>query len=541
MNGALSGFGGSLRLALRRDRARLPLWALGVAAFTAYCSQALRLAVPKESDLAAMASLMSGPAGVVLVGPGYGFEQPSHAAVFAGGYGLYVALLAACMSILLVLRHTRAEEESERLELLRALPLARSTPQAVALLLLLITNVTVALLSWAILVTTFDPWSSLLFACGVAMVGFVFGTAALVTAQLSAHGRTAGGGAFLALGAAFAVRGVGDVLGFAHQTAEAKGSWLSWFSPLAWAQQTRVFVADRWWPLALGLVTAAILVAVASALQSRRDLGAGIIPPRESRASAGALLAGPFGLALRVQRGSVIGWVVAALLTGVSFGALAKEVGDSLGKANDPLIVAALGGDPSRLVDGYLAVCLLFGVVLAGCFVILSVQRLAADEASGRVEAVLALPLGRVCWGLSTLVVALGGGALILVTTGAATGAATAVAVNDASQTLRLTLAGFAYVPAVAVVAGIAFLGYALRPGLVGVSWAVLGYGLFASMLGGMLKLPDAAQWFSVFHHAGQPPFIEPNAGSLVGLSAVAIALISLGCLQLRRRDLRAG
>lgn len=537
MSTALAGYGSAFRLALRRDRVKLPLWVLGIGAFTAYCSQALLLAAPHEADLAAMAGLMSGAAGVVLVGPGFGFDHPTHEALFAGAYGLYVTILAVCMSILLVMRHTRAEEESERLELLRSLPLSRQTPPAVAVSMLFLANVAAGLLSWAVLVTRFDPGSSLLFAAGVAATGVCVGGVALVAAQLTSQSRSATGISFLVLGIAFAVRGVGDVLAVSAE-AGGGGSWLSWFSPLAWAQQTRVFVADRWWPLLCAVGAAAVLMLLAGLLQSRRDLGAGLIAERVGKSRAGQLLAGPFALAMRLQRGSIIAWSVAGALTGVAFGSLAHAVEDSLGSSSDPVILAALGGDPAQLVDGYLAVCLLFGVVLASCFAILAVQRLAAEEHSGRAELLLSLPLGRVRWGLSTLVTAVIGAVCILLATSLTTGISTAVVLGESAQLGRLTEAGLMYALPVVVIASIAFLGFSLRPTLVWIAWVVFGYGLCVSLLGGMLHLPDAMLQFSVFHHAGQPPLEWGRPGAMMLLGAGSLLVVLLANVRIQRRNL---
>ena len=538
MNATFAGYIPALRLALRRDRVKLPLWVLGIAAFTLYCSQALQLAAPNIADLKTMSALMSGAAGVVLVGPGYGFNDPTHEAVFAGGYGLYIVILAACMSILLVTRHTRAEEERGGLELLRALPLARQSSSAAALTLLKLANLATGALCWAVLVIRYDPLSSLLFALGVAASGMFFGAVALVTAQLSSQARSTNALAFLALGIAFVLRGAGDVLGITEATSHARGSLLSWFSPLAWPAQTRVFVEDRWWPLLLSLLGAMLCVALAAWLQARRDLGAGLIAARNGKAAAGQLLAGPFALALRTQRASLIGWTLAGLGVGFAFGALAQSVGESLGKSKDPIILLALGGDPTRLVDGYLGISLLFGVVLASCFAVLSVQRLAAEEHSGRAELLLALPLGRVRWGIATLATAILGALSILAGTGLATGVAAAFVQHDHAQVARLLDAAMMYVLPVAVIACIAYLGFALRPGLIWIAWVAFGYGIFVSMLGGLLRLPDVMNQLSVFHHAGQPPFSWGRPGAMMLLGAAALLLILLANIRLSRRNL---
>lgn len=525
----LAGFGPQLRLALRRDRWKLPAWVLGTALFAAYCSAAIELAVPQESDLSAMTALMSGPAGVLMSGPGFGFAHPSYANVFAGVYGLYVFVLAACMSILVAVRHTRGDEESERLELIRALPVARTSQVAVAATMLLLANVATALICAVIVGPRFGWAGGWLFACAVAMVGLVFGAVALVAAQLVTHARTATGLAFVVLGAAFIARGVGDML-------VAGGSALSWVSPFAWAQQTRVFVADRWWPLAVGVAVTVLLCGVAWALQAGRDLGAGLLPGRAGRMRGSRFLAGPAALALRLQRGAIFGWAAAAGITGIAFGSLTSEVSSSLGKLSDPVVIAALGGDPARLVDGYLAVCLLFGVVLASCFGILAASRLAAEEHSGRTEMLLALPLGRTRWLLAQAGVAALGSLGVLLIAGLATGAAAAVSTGDASQTMLLTGAALAFAPAVAVLIALALLGYALRPGLAGIAWVAAGYGFLVTVLGGPLKLPDAANWFSVFGQVGELPLAALSVAPLVWLSVVAIALMGAALVRFRSR-----
>ncbi len=84
---------------------------------------------------------------------------------------------------------------------------------------------------------------------GVTAVATVFGAPAAVTAQMWRQARTATAAAMAALAAAALIRGAGDVI-------DNSGSALSWFSPIAWAQQMRAFVALRWWPLALLLVLA---------------------------------------------------------------------------------------------------------------------------------------------------------------------------------------------------------------------------------------------------------------------------------------------
>ena len=106
---------------------------------------------------------------------------------------------------------------------------------------------------------------------GVTAVSMVFGAVAAVTAQLWRQARAATGTAMGVLALAALVRGVGDVI-------DNSGSALSWFSPIAWAQQMRPFVDLRWWPFALLVLLAVALIASAALLESRRQYDDGVIP-----------------------------------------------------------------------------------------------------------------------------------------------------------------------------------------------------------------------------------------------------------------------
>ena len=97
-----------------------------------------------------------------------------------------------------------------------------------------------------------------------------FGAVAAVTAQAVESARAASGLAIGVLGGAFALRAIGD----------AGPHALAWFSPLGWAQAMRAFADERWWLLAPLLALAALLVAPRCGSSARRDLGAGILPPR---------------------------------------------------------------------------------------------------------------------------------------------------------------------------------------------------------------------------------------------------------------------
>jgi ABC-2 type transport system permease protein len=173
-------------------------------------------------------------------------------------------VIVGLMALLTVVRLTRGEEEPGRLELIRALPVGRNAPIVAAAAIGLGMSLFVGGASAVALVATGQAASgSILYGLQLASVAAVFVGVSLVTAQITENARLAGGLAGVVLAAAFVVRAIGDM----------RSLWLSWLSPIGWAQQTRAFGDQRWWPLVLSLALLTGLVALAVALQSRRDLG----------------------------------------------------------------------------------------------------------------------------------------------------------------------------------------------------------------------------------------------------------------------------
>ena len=162
--------------------------------------------------------------------------------------------------------------------------------------------------------------------------------------------RGARGIAIAALGAAFVLRAVGD-------TGPAGLSWLSWASPLGWAELTRPFgsAGQRWWVLALPLAAFPVLVAVAFLLAARRDHGAGLLPDQPGRPAASGFLRGPFSLAWRLERGVLVGWIAGYVLAFAAFGAAAKGFTSFLSTSPALKTVVLRLGYQAILVDAFLS------------------------------------------------------------------------------------------------------------------------------------------------------------------------------------------
>ena len=315
----MSGFTGTgrlLRLAVRRDRVVGTVWVLGLFVFAVSQAASIVSLYPTQADLDRLARTAEGiganPAVVALQGPAY------DASTYGGATAWQVVtpgvFLIGLMSLLLVTRHTRQEEETGRAELVSAGVVGRYAWLAASLLFVLAVNVVLAALSALGYVAMGLPAAgsvALAVACG--LNGLVFAGVAAVTAQLTEYARPANGMAFAVLGVAFLLRAVGD--------SSTGLSWLSWLSPIGWAERFQPFAGERWAVLLLPVALLLVLLVAVAALLARRDLGAGVLADpagagRPRRPGWAARSAWPGGCSAAPW----LGWAVGAAVAGLSFG-----------------------------------------------------------------------------------------------------------------------------------------------------------------------------------------------------------------------------
>lgn len=517
-----------VRLGLRRDRVRVAVWALCIGGLVAYFGAAIPLAYPDAAALQTRAAIMTGPSGAFMTGPGYGLDDYTFGVMLANEVLGMLATAVAVMSLLLVVRHTRAEEEAGRSDLLRAGAVGRDAPLAAALVVLVVADVAVGLVLLAAQLSVgLALLDSLAVAAGVVVVGLVFGGVAAVTAQLSEHARTASGAAGALLGLAYVLRGLGDA-------AQQGGSALSWVSPIGWAQQTRAFVDLRWWPLLLGVAVAVVLVVAAVALTARRDVGAGLVPARRGRADARASLLGPVGLTWRTERGSVLWWAVGLAVFAVLTGSMAQGIVDSF--EAQPELAAVFGGTTTDVLTSTLAAFLAFFAMAVAVGAVVSVNRLTHEEDAGRAGLVLAAAVGRSAWLRGRLVVAGGAAALLLLVSGLGLGAGAAASVGDADLVGPMTLGALVYLPLVLCFAGLAALAHGLRTGTWWV-WTVLVVSIVLGLYGPLFDLPDAVLDAMPFALVPRAPYEGVTVADVLAPTLVAGALAAAAAVGLRRRD----
>ncbi len=518
------------RFGLRRDRLRIAIWSLVLIGSTAATIPALEETFTTPAEQSARAAIMRTPAGVLFAGPGYGLDHYTLGPRVVNEWLMMLLIAVTIMNILLAVRHTRAEEESGRAELIRAGVTGIRAPGTAALLLALITNAIIGSLTAVVLIGFGLPApDSIALGTGLTFTGLTFAAIAAVCAQLLEHARSAIGLAMAVFGLLFLMRVIGDI-------AEPGGTALSWLSPTSWVYQTRPYVDLRWWPLLLYVAAIAVMTLLAAALAARRDIRAGFISPRAGRAGASPLLRGMFGLNVRLQRGSILAWSAGTFAVGATFGSFANQIGELV--QDNPDYAAFLGGDLDQLTDGSLAALMIFVVMLSAAGTIISVLRLRTEESNGRAETVLATPTGR--WRLmgSGLAVGLVTTAATMLAGGLGMGlsAATALENSDYFGSMLLTAAHTAVIPATFGAA--AALAYGLGPKLIPVVWVWFIVSMALTMFAPVLDLPGWAANISAFDHLAQYPAQPVDWTPLAIMGASAVLAATVGLMAFRRRDL---
>ncbi|MFD8235239.1 ABC transporter permease [Streptomyces sp. NPDC059696] len=517
----LAGTGTLLRFALRRDRLLIPVWIAVDALMVLSMPGTLEGLYGTPAERADLVRQMDTNASLrAMVGPVFG---DSVGALTAWRVGVYAGALAAVMSLLVVVRHTRDEEESGRQELVASGMVGRRASLTAALLAAGVANAVLALLVTAGLAGR-GTVGALALGLGIAGVGMVFATLAAIVAQLTESARLARGLTAAVLGAAFVLRAAGD------SATDDGSSVLTWLSPLGWLENLRPYASERWWVMALFGAAVALQAAVAYTLAGRRDVGMSFLPTRPGPASG--RLAGAGALAWRLQRGGVLGWSIGFFLAGVVYGGMTEGAAELVGDNDNARRVFERMGGRSGLTDAFLASMVGMLGLVAALYIVASVLRLHGEETSGRAEPLLANAVGRLRWAAGHLVIAFGGSALLMLLAGAG------FAVGYGRQTGPILGACLAQLPAVWVIGGVAVLLHGAFPRAALAAWGVAGAVLLIGWVGPALDAPQAVLDVSPFGHLPKLPGGGMEWGPVLILTGLAVVLVAGGLAGLRRRDM---
>lgn len=526
----LTGFWLCVRFIARRNWLRLLIWAAVLAVMIPVVYDSQQQAFPTQAARDAYAQVANTPAVAAMTGLPYAAGSLGGILVIKIWMTLAVALAFA--SLFLVTRNGRADEEAGRTELLRASALGRHAYSLanyfVVGTLSVVTGLLISLLCLSANLPVAGSW---VMGASIAGTGLAFVGIAAICGQLSSTSRGANSLGVALLAVFYFIRAGADL-----QADGSNVTALSWFSPIGWAQNMRSFEQNTWWPLLALLALCVTACAVALRIETRRDLGMGLLPERRGPARASTMLMEPVGLVLRLQRGSLVGWLVGAVVAGMFFGGVAKAMANLLDPSN--AWAKAFVGDSQSMLDGVLGIFVLFNGMLAAAFAVQSLAVARTEEAGGRLESQLAGALSRFSWLGAHILVAASGSAAMLLLGGYLTGVSSAGAATGS----QLAWASFAYWPAVLLMMGVMLFlnGFLPRPSTT-ISWAFYGVSVMVAMFGGLFSLSVDAIKATPFGAVPRMPAEDFALLPLLVLTLIALVLGAAGIWRFRTRDVMAG
>ena len=445
--------------------------------------------------------------------------------VIADEFGFLAAFLLPLLGIGLVAQVTRSEEEAGRLETVLAGRVARHVPALAGITLasaaIFVTAVAFAL---GLIASGVPATRSVLYAASLGTLAFVFAGLAALLAQVTLHSRGVYTWGLLVLAMAYMLRGVGDVT----------KTWVTWLSPLGWAEKAAPFGAMRWWTLLIPLAVGGLLAALAVLVAGRRDLGSSLLRGGAGPARGTTWLRSPLGLATAIHRPAILGWLAGAVILAGMMGALAQQFVDAV--LGNPAMAEALGVSGAQPEDGMVALTQLYIAIIATGYAVQAVGSLRGEETAGRLETRLSGTLSRLRWLAAHGLVIVGGLIAIVVISSVVLAAGMAWSIGTALHLGLVLGAGAAYLPAELLVAGLALALFGLWPRAFPAAWAALAFVAFIAFLGPGLNLPRWVLDLSPTTHVGNPPLGTVDARQLVVLGAIAAVLGVAAAVGFRRR-----
>ena len=517
---------------LKREYVKLSIWLLGLVVTTVAVALAFSGLYQSDTERQLMAETMENPAMKALVGRGFGLDNYTNGAMLSHEMLVMTMIVVAVMSILLVNRLTRQDEENQQLELLLALPLGRLSPSFSAIVVLFLANGLLAIVTTVSLtvlgVDSIDFVGSLSYSTALFASGIFFGAITLLTAQLSNNQRGSMMLSYLVLGVSYMVRAVGD----------AGDLWVSYLSPLGLLQETQAYVGNYFWPQSIIVLISFIIIALSMSLREKRDLGSGLLPDRRGKEAASSFLKTTPGFILSLQKVPLISWFVAMLLIGLSYGSVLGDL-DAFLSENEVIQQIIGSTEDYSLTEQFIAIILKVMAIIATIPTLMVFHKLKSEEMKGRLDHVLARPFSRLkvyMWysviSLLTSIFLLGIGVISLAGAGV-------YVLDTGIDFMTVVEANLVYLPAIWVVLGVMGAIYGLKGTFDGFTWLYLLFCFVLIYLGDLLEFPDWLMAVSPFYWIPELPVDAFNIWPLVTLTGISLLLFIIGGAGFISRDIR--
>src|SRR5699024_2118993 len=127
---------------------------------------------------------------------------------------------------------------------------------------------------------------------------------------------------------------------------------------------------------------------------------------------------------------------------------------------------------------------------------------------------------------------------LLTVLSGLGVGLGVWAGTGESDRVGEMLLAAVVFLPAILLVAAFAIACYGAAPRATGLARLLVAWVVLVLFLGELLRLPDWVRNVSPFTHTPLLPGADLEAAPLLVLGGIALALLVVGALGFRRRDI---
>lgn len=363
------------------------------------------------------------------------------------------AVILAILNVILVISHTRKEEDSGRLELIRAGAIGRFAPLAAVFIKIIGANLLGGIAMMLAFIAVSFPVAGA-FAAGMSIALSVCFIAALtaVLAQIAPNAR-------LARGLSFGAIAIFVIINVVANSVDSY-SLLMW-TPFGWCAYARPYADENWLFFLFAIPINALMIILAFTLMEHRDINSGYLREMKSRSVGRRNFKSPFALSWRLQKGTLFVWLIAYTLMGLVIGSLVPTINEMFaGTTFAPELSAILGG-PGR---AFLAILSYILTQVVTAFAIMTILRYREEESLIRSEMVLSAPISRINYITGPILISYLGSAAAIVLFGLFTGD---------------FISSISRIPAVWITVSITMLFYGIAPRVA----APIGWGFFGIVL----------------------------------------------------------
>ncbi|GGI39589.1 ABC transporter permease [Mammaliicoccus stepanovicii] len=529
MRNLFNGVGKLTLFYLKTNKWKMLFWTLGVVMLTLIIPPAFQEMYPNKTDMKPIVETSKNPAMEAMLGPGQ-FDHVSVGVLFTHEMLLFTGILVAIMSILFVSKGTRGDEETGRVEMIRALPIGKMSPLISSVMSMIIVNVAIAvLLSIGLPLLNIDSidWKgSVIFAVSLGVIGILFGMLAAIFAQLTETSSSVMGYSITVLIVCYLIRAIGDVL----------NDTISLISPLGWVTRTFAYSENNVLPLFFMFMLAMIFLLIAMLLYARRDLESGLLPSRPGKRNANPIWLSPLGMQFKLYKVGNISWAIGMFIFGASYGSIFGEL-DAFIKDNT-MLQQMLAGKGSNYVESFLPTLMVILAIVSTIPALISLYKIKTEINEHRIEHILSRPVSRVKFFSSYIVVALFNSFIMIFLAALGLYIAQRSVLNHPFHFWTIIHSGIVHVPAIItfVALGVLLIGWLNKWHFV--VYLYLTYTFFVVYLGQLLNLNDWLKNITPFQHIPEIPVEEMSYKGISILIAISIVFIVIGLLGFKRKDI---